>query len=171
MQRGSLTVQHQLIVHRPCLIQTDPSIGRYRRDLGWRSTNILLSVTACPGGLSEIKGRRKLGQPFVGGKAETIFTALCFQHFEHRLGTIMPVAAHEDFDLPPMLADAGDDTGQNIRGLLAWAGDRPGRKGIIWVMVSVRSCWLLNGSVLQRNHKASQQLNRHSPLKFSQPHQ
>ena len=49
-------------------------------------------------------GRGKFGQPCAGGKAETIVTVLCFQHFEHRLRTIMTVAAHEDLDLRPVLA-------------------------------------------------------------------
>ena len=64
-------------------------------------------------------GRRDLQQLRVDGKADDVVAAHGFQQRQRGLAAIMAVAPHQDIDVRPMPADAGDDVAQDLGHLLA----------------------------------------------------
>ena len=64
-------------------------------------------------------GRRDLQQLRVDGEADDVVAAHGFQQRQRGLAAIMAVAAHQDRDVRPVLADAADHVTQDLRHLLA----------------------------------------------------
>ena len=64
-------------------------------------------------------GRGDLEELGVDGEAEDVVAAHGFQQRQRGLAAIVAVAAHQDLDVGPVLADAADDVTQDLRHLLA----------------------------------------------------
>ena len=64
-------------------------------------------------------GRRDLQQLRVDGEADDVVAAHRLQQRQRGLAAIVAVAAHQDRDVRPVLADAADDVTQDLGDLLA----------------------------------------------------